>query len=623
MIFSPRISRTVWLLVCAAKLGAAEPMLVDHGRAKARIVLSDQAGEVERFAATELQHYIAAMTASPAEPAGAVLPIVKVSAPGADLGCDILLGRPANHAPLAQLCGKEKAFSDPAVLGDDGYRLEAVPARNGRETVILASNGERGVLFAAYQFLEKLGVRFFGYRERDGEIVPHGDTLPVPSLDVTERPAFRYRFVSDNNFSGSDKTKITAVADWAAKNRCNIFLLAPSRAGETWGQIALDELRKRGLLIAGPGHILARLTPDRSLFATHPEYFPMLKGKRVANYSEAWGGVPSFCWSNEAAVQLVVANAMRYLDSAPFIDVFAVYPPDGSQRGVQCQCPQCAQRSMSDWYLALINRLARECAAKYPAKKVMWISYNECGVPPVQEQPWERGRNLMLLWCNDLRMFNAPFDSEINRRPADYLAHKPRLIPIKTDAKANPGDHDLAAWYRWQGWSAWLHRANFAGDVVLLDYYNAHVGHSLQVPMLQHCQSGPWPDGIMQRDFQTYLHQGISGWQNCTDYYNDAPNPYWNWLNAQLLWNPNAEMRALDADFYSHLYGPAGDTMRKYFDMLWHELATERAPQERARTVTALGDLLKQADGQLAGSADAVVAKHMQAAHQFQQHAAE
>jgi len=89
-------------------------------------------------------------------------------------------------------------------------------------------------------------------------------------------------------------------------------------------------------MIVGPGHILARLTPDKALFKSHPEYFPFLGGQRKSTYSDVWGGATAFCYSNPEAMRLVIANALKYLDSAPFIDVFALYPPDGSQHGVQC-----------------------------------------------------------------------------------------------------------------------------------------------------------------------------------------------------------------------------------------------------------------------------------------------
>jgi hypothetical protein len=599
------------LLLTAVVATAADIPLAVNRKPASRIIVADKATDVERFAAEELQRYIGLMTA------GVAVPIISTDQAGEAASGDILLGRAATHSRVAEVCQQQHIEVDEAALGSDGYIIRTTTDVGGREVIVLTSTTERGVLFAAYQFLEKLGVRFFGYRDRDGEVVPHRDTLSVPPIDVTERPSFRYRFVSDNGFGAAEKAKFVNIADWAAKNRCNIFMLTPSRSGETWEQFALDEVRKRGLMIAGPGHILARFTPERSLFAQHPEYFPLLKGARVANYSEAWGGVPSFCWSNEEAVQIVVASAMRYLDANPFIDVFAIYPPDGPQRGSQCQCDKCAQRSMSDWYLALINRIASECAARHPQTKVMWISYNECSVPPLLEQPWEHGKNMVIFWCNELRDFAAPMESDANRRAPAFLKLKPRLIGTKTDGKKNPSDTDLAAWHRWQNWSAWLKRSGFEGDVVLLDYYNAHAGHSLRVPMLQHCQSGPWPDGLMQRDFQFYRAQGITGWQNCTDYYNDSPHPYWNRLSAQLLWNPNANVSELDTDFYKQWFGPAGEVMQRHDAALWHELSLDHSAAERHEALKQLGDPLNEAERILDQPSDPVLLKRLRASRDF------
>ena len=349
-------------------------------------------------------------------------------------------------------------------------------------------------------------------------------------------------------------------------------------------------------MIAGPGHVLQQLTPDQSLFKTHPEYFPLLKGQRSPVYSATWGGATSFCWSNADAMRMVVAKAVRYLEQAPFIDIFAVYPPDGSQHGVQCQCPGCVKLTMSDWYLTLVNNIARGAAAIRPRQKFLWIAYNECGVPPKHVRPWQNGKNLILFWCNDVRHFEAPMDSEGNRHAAQYLAWKPRLKTIKTDGARNPGDRELAPGYRWQAWADFLRRCNYEGEVVVLDYYNQHVGKSLSVPMLHYCQSGPWPEGLMQKDFRFYAAPGISGWQNCTDYYNDNPNPYWNRLTGQLLWNPAADLKAIDKDFYNGFYGPAGKTMREYFTWLWPELAVRTATAANAQRVERLEGLLDVAE---------------------------
>ncbi len=501
---------------------------------------------VERFAAEELKAYIQRLTGREHRDENDAF--------------EVLIGRPET---LARIPASIAAASE-----DDRFVVRTVH-ENGHTALVLTGGQDRSCLFAVYRLLETFGVRFYGYRDRNGEVVPKLDRLPVPDLNITERPMMKYRFVSDNGFSAADKTKLTAIADWAAKNRCNTIMLTPSRAGETWDQIAIEEVKKRGLAIAGPGHILARLTPDRALFATHPEYFPLINGQRRDCYSAAWGGCTSLCVSNAEALRLTVVNAIRYLDANPCIDLFALFPPDGPQRGVQCQCPDCARLTTSDRYLTLINAVAAALASRPHAPRLMWIAYNECGMVPPQVRPLDQGRNMVLMWCNDLRDHGHAFDSETNRHAASYLANKPRLRIIKTDGFPHPGDEQLSAWERWQSWAGFLREHHAQGGVVLLEYYNAHVAHSLGIPWLGHCQSGPWPDGVIQRDFQTYAAQGIRGWQNCTDWYNDSPSPYWNWLAAQMQWNPDADAEALDRDFYQHFYGPAGDAMQAFFKEAW------------------------------------------------------
>jgi hypothetical protein len=608
----------IWMRCCLGVLcllgaPAAAEFLVERGVVRAVIVIGEQATPVERFAAEELQRYVAQMTA-------VTLPIQTLP-PGAPVqGFEILLGRPATHARLARVCADARLRLEHERLGDDGYVVQTVSAGPGQAALVLSGTHDRSALYAVYHLLETCGARFFGYQTRQGELIPRTASLALPRMDVAEKPVMKYRFVSDNGFSATDRTKLANIADWSAKNRCNAFVLTPARAGENWDQIALEEVQKRGLQIVGPGHILARLTPGTNLFASHPEYFPLLGGTRKSTHSAVWGGALSFCYANEEAMQIVVTNALKYLDAAPFIDLFALYPPDGSQRGVQCQCARCASLSASDWYLTLMNNLARALETRPRAPKLLWIAYNECGVPPRQVQPYANGRNFVLLWCNDLRVHDAPMESEANRHAAPYLAWKPQLKAIKTNAKKNPTDEDLAAYHRWQQWRGYLAAGHFAGDVVLLEYYNLHVAHSLRVPMLRYQQSGPWPNRLMQRDFEFYVRQGIMGWQNCTDYYNDDPTPYWNRLGAQLMWNPSADVAAIDRDFYRQLFGLAGPAMENYFSALWPELAAADASAAALTRLVALGQQLDSAEAALAQAGDETLMARFKRVQAFHRH---
>jgi hypothetical protein len=612
-----------WLLGVLGRVhgGPASPAsmsLVRGGRPEVTIVIGTQATMVERFAAEELQSYVGQITG-----ASEKIPIV-IAGGGVIAGPanEIIIGRPETNPRLAALGALSALRLDTNFLGDDGYIIKSINTGTNNALILSGSN-DRSSLFAVYHLLETCGVRFYGYKSRNGEIVPHLTALSIPPLDIVEKPRMKYRFVSDNGFNADNKTELIDVADWGAKNRCNAFMLTPSRAGESWSQIDLEEVQKRGFLIAGPGHFLARLTPDEKLFATHPEYFPLIKGKRNPVYSPAWGGATAFCWSNPDAMRIVVGNAVKYFQENPFIDLLAIYPPDGSQHGSQCQDPLCSQQTMSDWYLTLLNNIDAALRQLPSHPKLMWISYNECSVPPPHAQPLDGGKDFILVWCNELRDHREPMDSPANRRASRVLQWKPRLKSIKTDWMKNPGDQNLAAYYRWQNWNHYLTSGGYEGSVTVLDYYNAHVAKSLSIPMLDYCQSGPWPDNVMQKDFEFYGSQRISGWQNCTDYYNDKPNSYWNRLSARLMWNPSEDVAAIDRDFYGKVYGPAGEVMQDYFTALWQEIASPDLSLASRDRVNALNHYLDEADAMAAQANDPALEQRLQEAHAFQAHCIE
>jgi autotransporter-associated beta strand protein len=583
--------------------------LIDTKGAHAIIIIGDDAPEVEQFAAGEFQSYVAQMT-------GVTLPIVSAATAALYAGTnEIVIGRPETNGRLAQLCNQYNVSLDTNSLGVDGYIIKSI--NTGSNTaVILAGSNPRSSLFATYDLLEKLGVRFFGYKSRNGEIVPAVSSLAIPDWDITEKPGMDYRFVSCNNYSPTNTAELIDVADWGAKNRCNAFMLTPVFPGLTWSQIDLDEVQKRGFLIAGPGHILAQLTPSTNLFKAHPEYFPLINGVRSMVYSSQWGGALSFCYTN--AMAIVVSNAVAYYKQNPFIDLLAIFPPDGSQHAVQCQDAICSKLSMSDWYLTLLNNIDQTLRQLPSHPKLMWISYDELGVTPTNVVPYDQGRDFILEWCNQIRDFNAPMNSSSNLVAAQYLQWDPTLISVCTDWIKKPGNVNLAAGYRWQSWSNYLKSCQYAGGVSFLDYYNLNVSESLDVPLMSYCQTGPWPGNMMQEDFEFYVSQGIDGWQNCTDYYNDSPTPYWNRLSARLMWHPEEDVTAIDRDFYQHLYGPAWAAMDDYYTALWMEMGSLDFSSAGVGRVQTLSLYLNQAAGIAAQTNNATLNYWLGRAQTFQ-----
>ncbi len=165
----------VWLAaalaVClAGRVLAAPDAEVDLTRAE--IVLGAGRDRLEALAARELQRYLGLIGAGRC-------PIVS-QAQGA--GTRIVLGTPRSSHDVARLIA---ASATARSVGDEGYLLHTRPGR-----VTLAAATPRGVLWAVYGLLERLGVGFY----LGGDALAGAGPPRLPEgLTLLERPALKVR----------------------------------------------------------------------------------------------------------------------------------------------------------------------------------------------------------------------------------------------------------------------------------------------------------------------------------------------------------------------------------------------------------------------------------------------
>ncbi len=159
--------------------GGRRLLLARAGRTTYTVYVGADEGPVVRHAAREIAEYLSAIT-------GASFPLVESSeAPSStDL---IVVGR---HNPVAA------AVDLPlAELSDDGFCLRTVnpssPTRDG-SSVLIAGESERGSLYGAYWFLDRLcGVRWFS---PDFTVVPRTRVLGIRQGDLNAVKVARFRF---------------------------------------------------------------------------------------------------------------------------------------------------------------------------------------------------------------------------------------------------------------------------------------------------------------------------------------------------------------------------------------------------------------------------------------------
>lgn len=381
-------------------------------------------------------------------------------------------------------------LSDPK-LGEEDFKI-----LTDRNTVTISGGGRRGAMYGCYAFLEDvLGCRWYNARVNR---VPKKTTIVVPSLNIHQKPAFEYRepFWAEA-FDG----------DWAARNRTNGH---SQHLSEDQG----------GRLVYYPFvHSFSSLIPPEKYFATHPEYFSMINGKRVAD--------KQLCLTNPEVVELAVARVDEWIAAHPDAAIISVSQNDTDGN---CQCPVCQavekeEGAPSGVLLRFVNAVADEVAVRHPNVLIDTLAYQWSEKPPLHVKPHK-----------NVRIRIAPIDACFGHGLDECDANKSALANLK-------------AWARITGQLyVWHYCTNFAN-------------------YLQ-----PLPDlDEIARDIPLFKRTGVVGLFYEGDY---APGGGGEmaelkaWLMAKLMWDPSKPAKPLITEYLEAVYGPAAPMMQKWLDVL-------------------------------------------------------
>jgi len=455
-----------FVLFFSAVASAQGVVLVREGKAEAAIVLAEGATAAEERGARDLRDHLKEMS-------------------GAELGADVPVG------------GVEVRIAYDASLGPEEYRLKTEDRR-----LSITGGRPRGVLYGCSALLERLGVRWF---TPTVAVVPKHATVSLPPLDERGTPAFESRHIM-----------MTEADDpqWAARNRLNgaSKKLDPSYGGS--------------LLIHPFVHSLDAIVPG-DLAAEHPEYFPLIDGKRfvATDAKHTWAGVQR-CLTNPEVVQLAVAKVGEWIRDVPDAAVISVSQNDGDG---WCECPSC--RKVVDKYgarsgvlIAFVNEVAAAIEKEHPDKTIDTLAYGETEAPPKGISP---RKNVRVRLCPIYVCHAHPLERCASRPSVDFLARLQGWDSL-TD--------NLAMWH-YNCFSNFLMPTHdFAGFPADLRLYRKH--------------------GVCSVFMQGTFVPGGGG--------SDAELRAW--VQARLLWNPELDTDALVTEWMKGVYGAAWEPMRSWFD---------------------------------------------------------
>lgn len=330
-------------LLCAAALlatlltAAAETVsLVNNGKAAAVIIAPATPQADETQAVSELNLYLVKITGcklsmQSVAPENLANAVAEIKTRGM---IPVVLGTLALTPEFRRAI--EQQGTDPA-----SFMLKA-----SRDGMYIAGLSAEGTLFAVYDLLEQLGVRWFMPGDL-GTVVPQSDSIGCPVGTSIQVPSFGGRHCGGE----------------AAWNR---------------------HVRHGGPYF--PSSHGVNLGPEAT-FDKHPEYFSLLNGKRVA---------AQLCVSNPDVVRLAIQGVKAFFKQYPSEPWVGMGPNDGSGF---CECANCRtldsgdwdpfsnERSTTDRYIWFYNRILDGIKDEYPGKKICFYSYHTYMRPPVHIKP--------------------------------------------------------------------------------------------------------------------------------------------------------------------------------------------------------------------------------------------
>ncbi len=458
--------------------------LARQGRSRYSIVIAPDASATVQHAANEL-------SADLQEISGASFPVISQ----ASTGPAIFVGK--SDAMFAQF---------PNIILDN-LPEEGFVIQSNEKDLVLTGNDDRGTLYSVYTFLEEhLGVRWFA---PDDTVMPRHRTIRIPTLHERQAPAFMYR--------DTDEHLVFTSAQWDAHLKLD-GVSVPDQA----------DLGGINRLFNGAENFY-QLVPPSQYFATHPEYFSLINGKR----SDA--GDSQLCLSNPDVFRIIVDQLTAQAQADPKLLTLGLSPndaPDGSCQGVRCRAKDAKYGAPSGTLLDFVNKVAAAVQEQLPGRKI-WVetlAYQYTEKPPTPGTIQPAPNVLVCL---------APIHMDDG--------HSIATEPINQEAKEN-----LLGW------------GKVAPGHLQVWHYVTNFAHYLQ----------PFPDwDELGADMAYYRDHGVSG-MFCEGDYNSEGEmmAMRTWVLAHLMWNPDQDVWQLVKEFSDGYYGKAGPYIYQYLRLLHDQL---------------------------------------------------
>jgi hypothetical protein len=454
------------IVLLALAIPACALTIAQNGKAAVVIACPDKPDGAEREAAAELTKYLGRLTGAAFE----------------QVAEKDLAGKPA--ILVGATAAAAQAGVSAAKLDRDGFVIKVAGGN-----LYLVGHDPTATELGVHFFLQRYGgIRWYIPLEI-GEHIPSRPTFSVPDkLSDVQEPAWKSRLWSS-----------VARMDpmWEKRNLC--------RPRYNFHHNLLNALK------------------PSEVYDTHPEWFPLINGKRITKPPDpAHSWQP--CFANQEMAAWVAQKIIAYFDANPTATSYSLGINDVGAGGY-CQCEACqalddrakptyrGRPNYSNRVFTFMNRVAAITSQKHPDKLLGCLAYANCEeVPSFPVHP-----NIIPYLTNDRAQWR--------------------------DKRFRQEDQDLLR--RW---------SKAARQLGVYDYY---YGSGYVIPRF-------FP--TVSAESIKFCHQvGVRAWY-AEIYSNWGLDGCKAWLASQLLWDVKQNPKKLVDEYYTNFFGRAQKPMRKYWD---------------------------------------------------------
>ena len=277
------------------------------------------------------------------------------------------------------------------------------------------------------------------------------------------------------------------------------------------------------------GHAWHRIADENNtILLEHPEYFAEVGGKRIVpttigkDGKKRINGVFSkFELGNPVVRKMFVDHALNYFRRNPEAEMVSLSPTDGG--GFSQSEESRKLGSISDAVYGMVNEVAREVAREFPGKMVGCYAYRETAGPP-----------------------SFPLESNVYVEVATLF---------------NMSDYSTE-----QLMEMWPTRVKNMGVYRYFSYYDAGGSDMPGGPI----SSIEWTRSAIRGD---YRHNVAAIFAQSSNAFAMQMRGYL--VATRLMWNPEADVDAILADFYDKAYGPAAAPMKRFHERVGRDRKKE------------------------------------------------